>query len=214
MGSLLGDMEDISRRKHLARVAFNHHWKIYVNGKHLSEELRLRIYKAYVRPVLLYNCGTWGITETCMEALESFHRAQLRRVLRVFYPQIMSCDEVYKRSGSRPLRFDLLEARWKSFGHILRRSQNIPSYLTMVEYFECEERKWSGRQVMCLPLRLHKDLQLVGKSLTSLEDLTYLRNLAQDRGEWWNMTSVILSESERLYCRAKERTASALRRDD
>ena len=78
LGSLLGDAEDVSHRKQLASVAFRNMWKIFVRHQRISECNRLRLYNVYVRPVLLYNCGTWGLTETVMKSLEAFHRRQLR----------------------------------------------------------------------------------------------------------------------------------------
>ena len=38
----------------------------------------IRIYNSYFKPVLTYYSGTWGITNTKMKGLESFHRRQLR----------------------------------------------------------------------------------------------------------------------------------------
>ena len=62
LGSLLGDVEDLSRRKMLAVTAFRSLWSLWLRRQHVSERLRLRLYNAFVRPVLLYNAGTWGLT--------------------------------------------------------------------------------------------------------------------------------------------------------
>lgn len=184
LGSLLGDIQDLSRRKHLAKASFHRMWKIWVNQNVISEQIRLRIYNAYVRPVLLYNCGTWGLTQTALKSLESFHRGQLRRVIGIYYPKRISCKEVYARCKCLPLRFDLLKARWKCFGHILRRPDNIPANLSMKEYFETNDSKWKGKSTMCLPLRLHEDLKLIGLSLNKPRHLERMHKLAQDRDQW------------------------------
>ena len=130
----------------LARAAFDRMWKLWVNKKKLSESLRIRIYNAYVKPVLLYNCGTWGATDTTIKTLESFHRGQLRRVLGIHYPEHISNKMVYFRCGKNcnPLRYDLLKARWKSFGHILRRGEDIPANLEMESYFKYKGKKCPG----------------------------------------------------------------------
>ena len=39
---------------------------------HLSIDRSL--YKAFVLPTLLYNCCTWGATDSCMDRLDAFHR--------------------------------------------------------------------------------------------------------------------------------------------
>ena len=36
-----------------------------------------------LEPILTYNCGTWGVTETCFNQLDSFHRRQLRSLLGI-----------------------------------------------------------------------------------------------------------------------------------
>ena len=52
LGSLLGDAEDVSRRKQLATVAFRSLWQLWSRRHHIHEELRIRLYNAYVLPVL------------------------------------------------------------------------------------------------------------------------------------------------------------------
>ncbi len=49
---------------------------------------RLRTYNAFVLPVLLYNAGTWGLSESSVQKLEVYHRANLRnfKVLGVRWP--------------------------------------------------------------------------------------------------------------------------------
>ena len=182
LGSLLGDTEDVSRRKHLAQVAY-----------------RIRLYNADVKSVLLYNCGTWGLTDTVIKSLESFHRAQLRRVLGIHYPEHVSNASVYSRCECKPLRYNLLKARWKCFGHILRRDKDIPAYTQMETYYEMSGTKWPGKRMMCLPLRLHTDLQMVNKKLLSNADLVKLRELAQDRVQWNRLTETLLEKLMKKY---------------
>ena len=58
--SLLGDGEDVTRRKQLANVAFHKMKTLWLRHHHVSEELRLRLYNVFVLPVLLYSMGTWA----------------------------------------------------------------------------------------------------------------------------------------------------------
>lgn len=199
LGSLLGDTEDILRRKNLARAALSRMWKLWVNRNRLSESLRIRLYNAYIKPVLLYNCGTWGVTDTVLKALESFHRSQLRRILGVYYPDHLSNKDVYSRCKCHPLRYDLLKARWKSFGHILRRGIDIPANLEMESYFNCKDRKWPGKKTMCLPLRLHEDLKMIGWKLETIQDLHRFRKLAEDRVGWQRIVDRLLSKLLQKY---------------
>jgi hypothetical protein len=204
LGSLLGDIQDVSRRKQLATTALNRMWKIWTNQTKVCEDLRISIYNAYVKPVLLYNCGTWGLTQASLSGLESFHRRQLRRVIGIFYPATISCNEVYKRCKCLPLRFDLLRTRWKCFGHILRRSSEIPANTIMVEYFKINDKKWRGKDTMCLPLRLHEDLKSIGSQLKSTYDLIRLSEMAQDRHKWDSLIEKLHNELFKAYQVEKE----------
>ena len=56
LGSLLGDVEDVTRRKQLAAVAFQRLWSLCVRKRHISEGLRLRL----TTPLSSrYSCTTW-----------------------------------------------------------------------------------------------------------------------------------------------------------
>ena len=61
LGSLLGNEEDIMRRKQLATAAFQSLWSLWKRHQHISEKLRLRLYSTFIVPVLTYNSGTWGV---------------------------------------------------------------------------------------------------------------------------------------------------------
>ena len=63
VGSLLGDSEDIIRRKQLAISSMNKLQAVWIRRDHISEETRLRLYNYLVVLVLLYNCSTWGLTK-------------------------------------------------------------------------------------------------------------------------------------------------------
>ena len=56
----------------------------------VSERLRLRLYNAFVRPVLLYKAGTWGQTGSETNKLNAFHRKQLRLLIGIKWPQRIS----------------------------------------------------------------------------------------------------------------------------
>ena len=59
LGSLLGEAEDVARRKQLANVTFRKLSTVWFRRSHISLPLRLRLYDSFVVPVLIYNMGTW-----------------------------------------------------------------------------------------------------------------------------------------------------------
>ena len=76
----VGDVQDVSRRKQLAAVAFRKLWSLWV-GYCVSQDLRPRMYNAFIIPVLTYNMGTTGLTATKVARYDAFYGRQLRQVI-------------------------------------------------------------------------------------------------------------------------------------
>ena len=116
----------------------------------------MKAYNALVLPVLLYNCGFWGVTDAAMDKLEVFHRRQLREVLGVRARDIHN-TELYKRCGTSQLRGRITNARWSLFGHVLRLARNTPAQLAMENYSQVEDKGGAGRPVTTLPVLLFNE---------------------------------------------------------
>ncbi|CCI43313.1 unnamed protein product [Albugo candida] len=204
LGSLLGDSEDVQLRKAHATAAFKRFWKVWIHSHLLPETLRVRLYNIYVLPILLYNCGTWGLTEREIGSLEAYHRRHLLRVLRIHYPQQISNADLYKRCNTKPLRIHLARSRWRLFGHTLRRAQPIPAQMNMLRYYDSAGNlpTHRGRTPTCLPTVLDKDLRLDITSslrLRNTADLYALSHIAQDCALWKELTQRLCSSQELIY---------------
>ena len=209
LGSLLDTASDIERRKSLATIAFRKMYTIWVRRKKISEERLIRLYKALIIPILLYNSGTWATTKSTFEKLDAFHRRQLRSLLGIKWSDKVTNEELYRRSESQPLTLHITVARWRLFGHILRRPEDIPANRAMQAYFEPSTKTcYRGKAPISLPKlldedlsnsvintpryiqedhRYHRRLQLKNK-----QDLDYLTKLAQDRDNWSVMIQQIV----------------------
>ena len=87
LGSLLGDIEDIARRKQLAVCAMNDMNKIWLQHyKKISLSKRLHLFGALVKSVLVYNSSCWGLRNVDSNNLNSFHRRLLRKVCKIYWP--------------------------------------------------------------------------------------------------------------------------------
>jgi hypothetical protein len=193
LGSLIGDYEDVARRKQLAIAGFRKLYCVWLRHQKVSERVRLRLYNAFIRPILLYNCGTWGLTTAQMESVDSFHRKQLRMILRIFHPVHISNSDLYKRCNSRPISIDIFESRWKLFGHNLRLDINTPVQLAMRSYFiQNNAQRFRGRSPINLPITLKNDLSLYyeqsGKyqkwRIELKHHLDNLRKFAINKDDW------------------------------
>ena len=112
LGSLLEDVEEVTRRKQLAAVAFQRLWSLRVGKHNISEGLRLRLYNAFIVPILTYNMGTRGLTPTEWARFDSFHRRQLIQVMCIRYPEKISSNTLYERCECGPMSVSAIKARW------------------------------------------------------------------------------------------------------
>ena len=54
-------------------------------------------------PVLTYNGGTWGLTASAWERLDTFHRRPLRSLLGIRWPQLIPNRALYGRCHAEPI---------------------------------------------------------------------------------------------------------------
>ncbi|GFR74953.1 hypothetical protein ElyMa_000443100 [Elysia marginata] len=158
LGTLLGDQEDIERRKQLSSAALVKLKNVWLKEDKITKNTKLKLYKALVKSVLTYNCGTWAPTQSQEERLNAFHRKQLKKVLNIKYPVKITNSSLYNKCSERPLSIFILESRWRLFGHILRRDSRIPANQAMSGYFVTEGSKFKGRPLTTLPVVLNRDL--------------------------------------------------------
>eukprot|EP00794_Sanderia_malayensis_P009396 gene9397-10384_t len=141
VGSLLGDEEDIDRRKQIANVSMNKINSIYLRKDKVKLKKKMKIFRALVKSVLLYNCGTWGVNSNIQDKLDAYHRRHLRRVLGKRYPTCISNEKLYEVTGEKPISYTMKKRRWELFGHILRRDRNTPASKAMELYFTTMKAK-------------------------------------------------------------------------
>ena len=165
VGSLIGDDKDIERRKTLSTAALNRLNTIWLRNDKIKQSTRIHLYRSLVKSVLLYNSATWGVTKSDVQKLDSFHRKQLRKVLGIRYPTIITNKKLYEKCNEKPISITILEARWKLFGHILRRDMTFPANLAMTFYFTKEGRGFRGHPRTTLPVTLNKDLERLYSTL-------------------------------------------------
>lgn len=212
LGSLLDSAKDIERRKNLATAAFRKMYTIWIRRMKISEERLIRLYKALIIPILLYNCGTWATTKAVSQKLDAFHRKQLRNLLGIKWTDKVKNEDLYERTNSQPLSLHITKARWNLFGHILRRPDDIPANVAMSSYFEPSNKPgYRGRPPINLPRLLDEDLSISSthSSQTNIQldhnysyqpkmqlknsyDLLQLKEKAQNRDNWKLLTQKVV----------------------
>ena len=210
LGSKLGDTQDAERRKNLATAKLNEMNSVWIRNHKVSRNTKIRLYKAIVKPVLLYNASTWGLTKNEEAGLDSFHRQQLRKVLNVKYPDKMKNEEVYKLTNETPISLQIVKNRWKLFGHILPLNDNTPAQKSMKHYFsDSTSQKFRGRKRITLPVKLSQDIGMVRRydhlftrdfsniyKIGSKTDLAAITVVAVDRKKWQKLVEQICKAAE------------------
>ena len=113
-----------------------------------------------MKPVLLYNCSTWGLTKIDEQQLDTFHRKQLKRVLKIKYPHRISTNNLYERCNTKQISLEILKQRWQKFGHILRLDKETPAYKSMIYYFDfTHKERFKGRPRTTLVTTLDDDIK-------------------------------------------------------
>ena len=183
LGSLLGEVEDVTRRMQLANVSFHKMWTVWFRGAQISLLLRLWLYSAFVLPVLTYNMDTWGLTKTELSRLDAHHRRHLRQIIGIRWPHRISNDALYRRTHSSPISATIRAARWSLFGHVLRLPLDAPVQRAIDAYLEdTGTPKFRGRPRCTLPTTLGENLRRIGRQLRNSDDIDALRTL--DRRTW------------------------------
>ena len=192
LGSLLGDREDMARRKQLSTTSLRKHDSMWPRRK-LKTKRRVKLYNSLVRSILLYNCGTWGMSASDEDSMNSFHRQQLRHILNIKYPNKIRSKHLYKTTKTHPISADIAKQRWKLFGHTLRMDKDTPARKAMKYFFEqTEAEKYRGRKRTTIVTTLNHDIALTKQTYPHFDlqplhtelDLHNIRVKATNRVLW------------------------------
>ena len=103
LGISLAVKEELKKRKSSAARAFNQLYNLWLWGLPVTATVstKMQIYNTTVRPHFLQSAGAVVLRKGEGDKLDSLHRAvaQLRRLLRIHYPQHLSNQGVYERIG-------------------------------------------------------------------------------------------------------------------
>ena len=99
-----------------AYAALHNIWK----SSKTSKKTKIRLFKSSVLSVLLYGSESWKVTTAVTSKLDTFQTRCLRRILKIYWPNTISNEELYRRTNTTPLSLEIKKRRWSWIGHILR----------------------------------------------------------------------------------------------
>ena len=160
----------------------------YFKSKRLSAHHKIKLYRTYIEPLLLYNSETWSLTSTLEEELNAFHRKLLRISLDYIYPKKINNEKLYTLSKEIPLSQKIKKRRLNLFGHILRLDPETPVQKAL-EYYMTPHQRPVGRPpttwLSVITKDLNETLKHNGiKTPLNKDSLSILKDLARDRILW------------------------------
>ena len=101
--------------------------KSIFKSKNISLALKTPTFQAYAVSVFLYNSELWTLTTTLEKKVDSFQRRQLRYALRIFWPRVISNEELYGVTKVEPWSRVIRRRCQNLLGHMLRLHPKTPA---------------------------------------------------------------------------------------
>lgn len=190
LGSMItadgGTEIDVEAKISRARAAFGILAPIWQNSN-ISLRTKLRIFESNVKSVLLYGCTTWKVTSIITSRLQTFVNRCLRRILRIFWPNVVSNIELLRKSNQIDVATEIRKRKWQWIGHTLRRpDENIAKHALRWNPFHQAGRR-VGRPKITWRRSTEAEMRSVGLTWNEA------RNVAQNRVRWRTIVGALCS---------------------
>ena len=142
----------------------------------LSIHTKIRIFKSNVLGVLLYGSECWKTTVTIEKKLNTFQTKCLRRIAKIFWPNTISNDDLYKLTNTFEISRNIQRRRWRWLGHVCRMSPAAIPRTAMV--WTPQGKRSRGRPKETWRRTVIRDLRNRGLSIQTAPQV------AADRDRW------------------------------
>ena len=137
-GSCIDTEMDIKCRCRQADAALHTIRAVVFRRSHVPTGLKLKLFNTLVISVLLYN-----------SELDRWHRKRLRQILAIYYPNVISNEDLYTRTGQEPISQTVQRRRLKWFGHCVRAALNLPAAQALTLALICQPLRDPGDAHHC-----------------------------------------------------------------
>ena len=169
-GACAANKQDFEIRKAMAWSACNKLKLIW--SSNLSRFLKIRLFRATVESVLLYNSETWTINKTMQRKIDGCYTRMLRMALNISWKTKTSNVDLYQKLT--PVSQTIRERRLRLSGHLVRHNEELAHNLVLWE--PTGGRRNRGRQPVSYTDVLKQD--------TGLESIDELKTAMLDRNDW------------------------------
>ena len=146
-----------------------HHFTRCPKMAKLASRNTLRADQSCVLSTLLYGCECWRMTKHDLSKLASFHTTSLRKILRIFWPQKISNDQLLKQTKQDDICTIVTRRRWRWIGHVLRKDNNNIAKTAMRWTSEGKRRR--GRPKTTWRRTVETELRELNYSWSTIEKL-------------------------------------------
>ena len=190
LGSILsktGDLRpEIDRRRALASSTMKSLSRPLWKKNNISRRTKLRIYNASVVSILLYGSETWPITKTLTARINGFDSRSLRRIEGIHWTDLVTNQEVRRRTRQPPASSLIAERRVRWFGHVMRLHEDHPT--RQILQFQPAAAGWrrprGAPRTRWLDV-VARDLDMCGVTLQQAQ------HLVQDRTAWRRLVALV-----------------------
>ena len=188
LGSIIstdnGAMKDIKARLAKARTAFAKLQPIWKSNNY-SRNTKIKIFNSNVKSVLLYGSECWRIIQSDLQKVEAFHNSCLRKILRIFWPNKISNENLFKRCKCQNIGTIIKQRRFRWLGHVMRMPNERPPKVAL-NWTPPGKRK-AGRPRTTWRRTVTSELQELGYTIGQAQ------YLAKDRVKWRKLVTALCS---------------------
>ena len=170
-----GTEEDINERLKKARASYGMLNKVWRSAS-INTKTKVRIFNAVVKSVLLYGSESWSLTKKLESKLQVFLNNCLRKILKIFWPQVISNKDLWERTNQLPLNTQILRRKFKWIGHTLRRPTIEVQRQALSWNLEGTRRRGAPR--LTWRRKFNNELESIGRTMGDIEIM------AQNRQSW------------------------------
>ncbi|KAJ4432213.1 hypothetical protein ANN_20829 [Periplaneta americana] len=173
--------EEIKRRINMGNACYYSVEKL-LSSSLLSKNLKVRIYKTVILPVLLYGCETWTLTLREEHRLRVFENKVLRKIFGAKRDEVtgewrkLHNTELHALYSSPDIIRNIKSRRLRWAGHVARVGESRNAYRVLVGRPE-------GKRPLGRPRRRWEDNIKMDLREVGYDDRDWI-NLAQDRDRW------------------------------
>ncbi|KAJ4447285.1 hypothetical protein ANN_09289, partial [Periplaneta americana] len=173
--------EEIKRRINMGNACYYSVEKL-LSSSLLSKNLKVRIYKTVILPVLLYGCETWTLTLREEHRLRVFENKVFRKIFGAKRDEVtrewrkLHNTELHALYSSPDIIRNIKSRRLRWAGHVARMGESRNAYRVLVGRPE-------GKRPLGRPRRRWEDNIKMHLREVGYDDRDWI-NLAQDRDRW------------------------------